>query len=79
MYNTDYLPQLERARRQLFGVSGQPPDRYAFARFVPPRSIKVVPCYKDDNGELVPMSRSKLFLRRIKSIQQKIRSRNRHT
>jgi len=52
MYNVDFLPQLEKARRHLFGNSGQPPGPDTVARFV--SSAEVVPCHQDENGEWVP-------------------------
>lgn len=56
MYNTDFLPQLEESRRHLFGNTGCPPDEATRARYMPPRSIKTIPCHEDSNSEWVPDS-----------------------
>lgn len=54
MYNVDYLPQLEKFRRDLFG--GRTPEEIADAerRYCPPPSVKIVDCVEDTNGEWVP-------------------------
>jgi hypothetical protein len=50
MYNIDFLPQLEAARRHL-GLDRYVPES---ARYMPPPDVKMIPCHEDTNGEWVP-------------------------
>jgi len=57
MYNTDFLPQLERFRRHLFRAGFTDPinaSNEAHRRYSPPPGVKVVECYEDTNREYVP-------------------------
>ncbi len=58
MYNTDFLPQLEKFKRHLWGagcVDTRAAAEEASRRgYVPPADVKIVPCYEDINGEWVP-------------------------
>jgi len=59
MYNTKFLPQIEKFRKDLFGTStldtrGASPEQYG--RYFPPPNVRFIECYKDKNGEWVPKS-----------------------
>lgn len=54
MYNVEFLPQLEESRRRL-GTPLSDRDKI-YAKYLPPSSLKIVPCHEDADGELVPDS-----------------------
>jgi len=60
MYNTKFLPLIEKFRENLFGA-GAVDTRGASAkqdrRYSPPLSVKILKCYRDTNGEWVPKSK----------------------
>ena len=56
MYNTDYLPQIEAFRRDLFGNFTEEQIEDARIRYVSPKDMKMVKCVEDSNGEFVPIS-----------------------
>jgi len=53
MYNADFLPQIKKFRRDVFGDEeynrGGAPRRYVL-----PPNVKVLECKEDINGEYVP-------------------------
>lgn len=55
MYNTDFLPQLEKSRKHLFGL-GEPREvsKEYYALYHPPSNLRILECKKDVNGEWVP-------------------------
>ncbi len=72
MYNTDFLPQMEKYRRELFGVAGivDPQGAAASAaamNYFPPLGMKMVPCHEDTNGEWVPDTDASETLEKIAS------------
>ena len=62
MYNTDFLPQLERAREHLFGRGvvdvREHLDEIQASElgYFPPPDVKIVECREDTNGEWVPVN-----------------------
>ncbi len=56
MYNIDFLPQLEKSKRFIFGMAcsdGKSVEESAM-EYVPPANLEVIGCYEDVNGEWVP-------------------------
>lgn len=58
MYNTDFLRQIEKSRRHIFGTGCF--DCRSFSeevsrKYFPPVNLKVIECYEDINGEYVPI------------------------
>ncbi|MEK6873384.1 MAG: hypothetical protein AABW91_00930 [Nanoarchaeota archaeon] len=59
MYNTDFLPQIERFRRHLFGAGADNPrasSDQANISYCLPSNISLIPCVEDNNGEYVPIT-----------------------
>lgn len=57
MYNIDFLPQLEKSRKYLFGLTEKSPREVsdeAYLQYSVPEDVKIIPCKEDTNGEYVP-------------------------
>jgi hypothetical protein len=59
MYNIDFLPQLERSRRYIFGNRNpEDPRGMPVVHYVP--STEIIQCEENERGEWVPITDSKL-------------------
>ena len=53
MFDIDYLPQLEKFRKHLFGSNPESP-RENYSNYSLPPNVKIIECERDENGEWVP-------------------------
>lgn len=53
MYNIDFIHQLEKCRKHIFGYSDSR-DLPASAKYHPPEGVEIIECVLDTNGEWVP-------------------------
>lgn len=57
MYNIDFLEQLEKFRKDIFGTGAidiREASKEASQSYHPPEEIKLLKCEEDVNGEWVP-------------------------
>lgn len=67
MYNTDFLPQLEKSRKYIFGKRTTEPREAsdkAHIIYSVPKGATILECVEDSNGEFVPK----------KSLERKVNS-----
>jgi hypothetical protein len=61
MYNIDFLPQLERSRRYIFGNRNpEDPRGMPIVHYVPSKDVQLIQCEENEHGEWVPIIDSKL-------------------